>query len=71
FVDSLAEYTKKHYWTKKHVFCEKPPAKTSKELQEVIKVEQNSRMILKYGFNHRYHYSVMEAKKIIDSKSMG
>ncbi|MCW1365562.1 Gfo/Idh/MocA family oxidoreductase [Campylobacter jejuni] len=71
FVDSLAEYTKKALLAKKHVFCEKPPAKTSKELQEVIKVEQNSKMILKYGFNHRYHYSVMEAKKIIDSKSMG
>ncbi|EAJ1405374.1 Gfo/Idh/MocA family oxidoreductase [Campylobacter coli] len=71
FVDSLAEYTKKALLANKHVFCEKPPAKTSKELQEVIEVEQNTKMILKYGFNHRYHYSVMEAKKIIDSKSMG
>ena len=71
FVDSLAEYTKKALLAKKHVFCEKPPAKTSKELQEVIEVERNSGMILKYGFNHRYHYSVMEAKKIIDTKAMG
>jgi predicted dehydrogenase len=28
-------------------------------------------LILKYGFNHRYHYSVQEAKKIIESGSMG
>ncbi|EKJ5647852.1 Gfo/Idh/MocA family oxidoreductase [Campylobacter jejuni] len=71
FVDSLAEYTKKALLAKKHVFCEKPPAKTSKELQEVIEIEQYSGKILKYGFNHRYHYSVIEAKKIIDSKIMG
>ncbi|MBX2077935.1 Gfo/Idh/MocA family oxidoreductase [Campylobacter peloridis] len=71
FVDSLAEYTKKALLSGKHVFCEKPPARTSKELQEVIKIEHKTKMILKYGFNHRYHYSIMEAKKIIDSKTMG
>lgn len=71
FVDVLAEYTKKALLSKKHVFCEKPPAKTSAELKEVIEIEKNSGMVLKYGFNHRYHYSVMEAKKIIDSNTMG
>ncbi|EAL5903523.1 gfo/Idh/MocA family oxidoreductase [Campylobacter lari] len=71
FVDSLAEYTKKALLSGKHVFCEKPPARTSKELQEVIEIEHKTKMILKYGFNHRYHYSIMEAKKIIDSKTMG
>ncbi|EAW0606839.1 Gfo/Idh/MocA family oxidoreductase [Campylobacter lari] len=71
FVDSLARYTKKALLSGKHVFCEKPPARTSKELQEVIEIEHKTKMILKYGFNHRYHYSIMEAKKIIDSKIMG
>ena len=28
-------------------------------------------VLLKYGFNHRSHYSVIEAKKIIDSGKLG
>jgi predicted dehydrogenase len=71
FNNVLAEYTTKALKAGKHVFCEKPPARTSQELLAVIEVEKSSKLILKYGFNHRYHYSVMEAKKIIDSGSMG
>lgn len=54
-----------------HVFCEKPPARTSKEMKEVIEVEATKDLILKYGFNHRYHHSVMEAKKLIDNDVFG
>ncbi|MCT7584801.1 Gfo/Idh/MocA family protein [Aliarcobacter butzleri] len=71
FNNVLAEYTTKALKKGIHVFCEKPPARTSQELLSVIETEKNSNLILKYGFNHRYHYSVMEAKKIIDSGSMG
>ena len=71
FNNVLADYTMQALKAGKHVFCEKPPARTSDELIEVIKVEQECDLILKYGFNHRYHYSVMEAKKIIDSGKMG
>ncbi len=71
FNNVLAEYTTKALKAGKHVFCEKPPARTSEELKSVIETEKNTNLILKYGFNHRYHYSVMEAKKIIDSGSMG
>lgn len=71
FNNVLADYATNALNAGKHVFCEKPPARTSQELLSVIEVEKNSNLILKYGFNHRYHYSVMEAKKIIDSGSMG
>ena len=71
FNNVLADYTTKALKAGKHVFCEKPPARTSEELKSVIETEKNTNLILKYGFNHRYHYSVMEAKKIIDSGSMG
>ncbi len=54
-----------------HVFCEKPPAKNTKQLQEVIDVHKKTDLVLKYGFNHRFHYSVMEAKKLIDSGEFG
>ena len=55
----------------KNVFCEKPPALNFEEMLAVIEAEKKSRKILKYGFNHRYHYSVIEAKKIIDSGVLG
>lgn len=71
FNNVLADYTMQALKANKHVFCEKPPAKTSEELKNVIEEEKKSNLILKYGFNHRYHYSVMEAKKIIDSGIMG
>jgi len=55
-----------------HVFCEKPPARTLHELTKVYKVFQNhSDQKLMYGFNHRFHLSVEEAKKIIDNNTLG
>ncbi len=71
FNDVLANYTTLALNAGKHVFCEKPPARTSQELKDVIKIEKSSGKILKYGFNHRYHYSVIEAKKLIESGEMG
>ena len=55
-----------------NVFCEKPPGRTVKDIQDVIAVEQNfPELKLKYGFNHRYHLSVKEAETIIASKKLG
>jgi len=67
----LADYTAKALNKGLHVFCEKPPAMKIEELEIVSKALKSSGKVLKYGFNHRYHYSVMEAKKIIDSGKMG
>jgi len=71
FNNVLADFTTLALNAGKHVFCEKPPARTSNELLTVIDAEKKSNLILKYGFNHRYHYSIIEAKKIVDSGSMG
>ena len=55
-----------------HVFCEKPPARTHAELLEVEKQSLKfPEFKLMYGFNHRFHLSVEEAKSIIDSNSLG
>ena len=55
-----------------HVFCEKPPSRTVKELQKVQKVyNQYPDLKLMYGFNHRFHLSVEEAKSIIDENIFG
>tara|TARA_B100000767_G_scaffold262878_1_gene276023 strand:+ start:1567 stop:2562 length:996 start_codon:yes stop_codon:yes gene_type:complete len=71
YVSVAAEYVIRALKSGKHVFCEKPPAMNANEMKEVIRAEKKSGKVLKYGFNHRFHYSVMEAKKIINDDSLG
>ena len=55
-----------------HVFCEKPPGRNVDDIKKVINVERNySGLKLKYGFNHRYHESIVVAKEIIESGKYG
>ncbi len=55
-----------------HVFCEKPPGRTVSDVKKVIEVEKkHPNLLLKYGFNHRYHDSVREALRLIDSGKFG
>lgn len=55
-----------------HVFSEKPPGRN---LQEVVDIkdqyEVNTDLVLKFGFNHRYHASVLEAYDIYQSGRLG
>ena len=55
-----------------HVFCEKPPGRNVLDIVRVIETEKkNPDLKLMYGFNHRYHYSVQDALKIVHSGEMG
>ena len=55
-----------------HVFCEKPPAKTLAELNAVKAISEICPDLkLMYGFNHRFHNSVEEAKSIIQNNTLG
>jgi predicted dehydrogenase len=56
----------------KHVFCEKPPGCSVEDVLKVIDVEHtNPGLKLKYGFNHRYHYAIMEAKYMVEIQRFG
>ncbi len=55
----------------KHVFCEKPPAITAKDVEEIQAVEAESGKKLMYGFNHRHHDSVIRMKEIVESGEYG
>ena len=56
----------------KHVFSEKPPGRCIEEVEQIIEAERrNPGLKLKFGFNHRYHAGIMEAKRIIDSGQLG
>jgi len=55
-----------------HVFCEKPPGRDVQDILAVREVEyDHPNLKLKYGFNHRYHDSVIEANKLVDNKTLG
>ncbi|MGK2226396.1 Gfo/Idh/MocA family protein [Devosia sp.] len=55
-----------------HVFCEKPPGRSVAEIRQVREAElAHPGLKLKYGFNHRYHESVLEAKRVIESGTYG
>ncbi|MGR3301664.1 MAG: Gfo/Idh/MocA family protein [Candidatus Scalindua sp.] len=56
----------------KHVFCEKPPGRSSNDIRTMIEVErENPACKLMFGFNHRYHPGILRAKTIVDSGRYG
>tara|TARA_B100001540_G_scaffold62727_2_gene56448 strand:+ start:512 stop:1561 length:1050 start_codon:yes stop_codon:yes gene_type:complete len=55
-----------------HVFCEKPPGRSVREVMDVVDAEkENPSLKLMYGFNHRYHDSVEDALEILNSGELG
>jgi len=55
-----------------HVLCEKPPGRDVADIERVIEVERkHPGLLLKYGFNHRYHNSVREALRLVKSGELG
>lgn len=55
-----------------HVFCEKPPGRSVEDIRRVIGQErQHPGLKLMYGFNHRYHDSVKDALRILNSNELG
>lgn len=56
----------------KHVFSEKPPGRTVEDIEKIIEAEdRNPGLKLMFGFNHRYHAGIMEAKRIVSSGRLG
>lgn len=56
----------------RHVFCEKPPGRNLSDIQQTQEIElANPNLRLMYGFNHRYHDSVQDALKIVQSGELG
>lgn len=55
-----------------HVFCEKPPGRDMSDIEKVMRYEKRyPKLKLMYGFNHRYHYSVIDALSIVRAGELG
>ena len=55
----------------KHVLVEKPAARSSAKLDQVIKTAEKNHVQVRVGFNHRYHPALLKAKRLIDSGEAG
>ncbi len=53
------------------VFSEKPPGRTLRDAERMRDVQKQAGAVLKFGFNHRMHNSIIEAKALIDSGLLG
>jgi predicted dehydrogenase len=55
----------------KHVLIEKPGARRAEELEQVIRASKQTGVVVKVGFNHRYHRAFRKGRQIFDSGVVG
>lgn len=69
--DMLARIAAEAARAGKHVLIEKPGARRSAELDPVAKAARASGVLVRVGFNHRYHRAFRKAREIFDSGDAG
>jgi predicted dehydrogenase len=69
--DSLAEITLAAVEAGKHVLVEKPAARSSRELEPVARAVRAKGVVVKAGFNHRFHPALQKAKQIFTAGDIG
>ena len=57
--------------SRKHVLAEKPLGRNVAEALDMVNLANKEGVILKTGFNHRFHPAVWKAKELIDSNRIG
>jgi predicted dehydrogenase len=55
----------------KHVILEKPAARSAAELEPLAKLARERRVLVKVGYNHRFHPAVQKARSILDGATCG
>jgi len=55
----------------KHVLVEKPGALDSRELRAVHAAMKKSGVVVRVGYNHRFHPALLKAREIVDSGALG
>ncbi|OFW09489.1 MAG: hypothetical protein A3H96_03960 [Acidobacteria bacterium RIFCSPLOWO2_02_FULL_67_36] len=55
-----------------HVFSEKPPGRNLGDIQRIVEADRRNPLAkLIFGFNHRYHPGITDAKSLIESGALG
>jgi predicted dehydrogenase len=55
----------------KHVLVEKPVGRSSREVEPLVRAAQQHGVIVKAGFNHRFHPALLRARQIVDDGGIG
>ena len=55
----------------KHVLVEKPAARFSRELEPLIEAADKTGVVVRVGFNHRYHQAVSKAYELCQAGELG
>jgi predicted dehydrogenase len=69
--DALAEITLAAVKMGKHVLVEKPSARNAAELEPVIQASEQRKVLVRVGFNHRYHRAFRKARELFDAGALG
>lgn len=69
--DALAGVTLAAVRAGKHVLVEKPAARDAAELTPVIAAAAEEGVLVRVGFNHRYHRAFVKAREIVSSGELG
>lgn len=67
----LAEITAAAVEAGKHVLVEKPAARSVRELETVVAASQHKPVVVRVGFNHRYHPALRKARELVDGGAIG
>ena len=54
-----------------HVLAEKPLGRNVREAQKMVELANENNVLLKTGFNHRFHPAIFQAKEIFNSGAIG
>jgi predicted dehydrogenase len=69
--DSLAVVTREAVEHKKHVLVEKPAGRSPAELAPVLEAARRAGVVVKVGFNHRFHPAFVKARELFDAGAVG
>ncbi len=69
--NSLAELARGAIAAGKHVLMEKPGARQPAELADLPALAAANHVVVRVGFNHRYHRAFRKARELVDSGALG
>jgi predicted dehydrogenase len=55
----------------KHVLVEKPAARSLEEIEDLENLAKEHNVLVRVGFNHRYHPALQQARKMVDDGVIG
>jgi predicted dehydrogenase len=69
--DALAPVTLAAIEAGKHVLVEKPAARNCRELTPLIEAAEKRGVLVRVGFNHRYHPAILKARQFFQEGALG